>query len=137
MRPSRYIRPLVIMLGLAMPVTACVLATGALLTARSSGAGDAFGAAFLLIYFWGAVTGSAVSFLHSAMVSRSAATTPSRSALLGLGLGIVAGALTPTMFTGLLEPIAIGLGGLTGMLYGLLVEVLPYSPAGQAPRART
>jgi hypothetical protein len=113
-----------LMLGLAMPVVAVGFALSGLLLHKSSGVGDAFGGAFLLLYVWGALTGSAVSLLHSVLVNSSSSRVSLQSAILGLALGAAAGAITPTMFTGLFNGVAIVLGGLTGLLYGILVGIL-------------
>jgi len=97
-RLTRYISGLIVMLGVAMPAGALLLATGSLLTGTSSGVSDAFGGAIILMYIWGVISGMVVSLMHSLLSSSRPPVV--QSMLVGAVLGLVAGAATPTMFTG-------------------------------------
>lgn len=127
---SLYIRRLVAMLLIALPVTTVVLALAGIVQRSTSDAGDAFGGALVLVYVWGAITASLVSVAHTLLTQREFG---SRNASIAVGvvLGLVGGALTPTAFTGFFLPTAILLGGLTGLVYGLVVEQVPFKSAGQ------
>lgn len=121
-----YFRRLLVMLLLAMPLTSALLALSGSLRHSSDGALNTLGGALLLVYVWGAITGSILSAVHTTITRRSGGAVLS-SVGLGVLLGLLAGALTPTPFTGLFLPTAIALGGTTGLLYALLVETLPFA----------
>lgn len=119
---SLYLRRLAVMLGVAMPATAVLLF--ALELAEGAGR-DAFSVAMGaggLVYVWGAITGTVASLLHTVLVRRRAG-GGAFSVIVGTGFGLIGGGLTPTLFTGILEPVAIGLGGFAGLVYGAIVAL--------------
>jgi hypothetical protein len=115
-----YFRRLAVMLGIAMPVTVVLLGTVELAGGDGRDALSVAGGAAGLVYVWGVVTGTVVSLAHTALLSRKGGST-AFSVVLGLVLGLLGGAVTPTVFTGMLEPAAIGLGGFAGLVYGCIV----------------
>lgn len=123
MTVSDYVKRLAIMVCLAMPCTVVALTIVELRNSSERGQGlwSAVGGAAFLVYVWGVVTAIAVSVAHTyAMhsVSRgSLVLALAAGALLGLG----AGAVTPTAFTGILNVNAILWGGFTGLVYAAIV----------------
>jgi hypothetical protein len=115
-----YIRRLGTMLGIAMPATALLLTSVELAGAHDRGPLNVAGGAVVLVYLWGAVTGTVVSLVHTALL-RDIGNQRLLSIVLGTLFGLIGGALTPTFFTGLFEPAAIALGGFAGLVYGSIV----------------
>lgn len=122
-----YIRRVLIMVLGAMPITVLVLSALELSRGIDRGVFDTAGGAAGLVYVWGVVTGGALSLVHTALM-QSGGFYLTRSMLLGALLGVGFGAITPTLFTGLLEPAAMALGALTGASYGFLVTRLSGKP---------
>jgi|SRR5690606_1233748 len=117
-----FIRRSALMLFLALPTGAVALTVFERLRhGRSEDFLDLLGGAFFLVYVWGGVTGILLSVVHTMATSGR---SPLLSIVLGVLLGFVAGALTPTFATGLLHPPAILLGGLIGGVYAVLVSVI-------------
>jgi hypothetical protein len=119
-----YMKRTALMLFVAMPLVALGLAAVELTdaSARAEGIFSVIGGAFVVVYFWGMLTGVVVSLAHTALVRLT------RSGLLGsLGLGALlgaaGGALTPTFFTGVMDPSTILAGGVVGIVFGLLGSV--------------
>jgi hypothetical protein len=117
---SLYFRRLAVMLGIAMPATAMLLATLELAGGPGRDALSVAGGAAGLVYVWGAITGAIVSLAHTALLRRWGGGAVF-SVVLGAVLGLIGGGLTPTLFTGMLEPTAIALGGFAGLVYGCIV----------------
>ena len=122
---SVYLRRLAVMLFLAMPLTALGLAVA--MGVDRSGVSEGIVSRFIeylgFIFVWGGLTAIPLSLLHTALtrtkwMDRSAAT------ICGAILGAVVGACTPTAFTGLMNPQAVVIGTVVGVLYGLLVSSL-------------
>jgi predicted membrane channel-forming protein YqfA (hemolysin III family) len=120
------------MLLIAMPISVVVLATVGLSRGVTTGVSDALSGAIVLVYMWGAVTAALASVMHTA-VTNLRPSSRIFSIAVGLIFGLIAGALTPTPFTGLVTPAAILLGGLTGLVYAVLVEALPFTTRSRAP----
>lgn len=127
---SLYLRRLVAMLLVALPITTVVLALAGIVRRSTSDAADAFGGALVLVYVWGAITASVVSLTHT-LLTQHRLGSRNASVAVGLILGMVGGALTPTTYTGFFLPTAILLGGLTGLVYALVVEQQPFTSNGQ------
>lgn len=120
-----YVRNLVVMMLGAMPLGAIGLAIGVWLMVESQpadGLGETIAQAFLLVYVWGGLLAIPTSLVHTAVVRARARDTRVESLVLGLALGGIAGACTPTLLTGLLNPAAIAVGALIGVVYGATVH---------------
>ncbi len=126
MKWSESVKRLLTMLFVAMPLTALVLTLVEMShkAGRSDGVVRTFEEALVMVYLWGVVTAALLSLAHTYVMH----VLPQRSLLLsviaGTILGAAAGAVTPTVFTGFLNPDAILWGAFTGLVYAVLVSGL-------------
>jgi hypothetical protein len=128
---SDYLKRLAIMILVAMPCTVLALTLVQMRdeSARSEGMWSVFGGAAFLVYIWGIVTAILLSFSHAYIVHAFARGSIALSLVAGVLLGLIAGAATPTAFTGFLNPNAILWGGFTGLVYAaIIVRVFPSAP---------
>ena len=123
---ASYLKRVLVMLLIAMPFTAILLATVETLAGNRSSSrfGDNLAGAVGLVYVWGAVTATLLSIVHSALVATETVRSTTSSIILSTILGAMVGAATPTLFTGFMHPPAIALGAITGVVYGLLVAFM-------------
>jgi hypothetical protein len=70
-----------------------------------------------MVYVWGILTGILVSVLHTFALNRFSQGGLLVSLFLGGVIGAAGGTLTPTAFTGLLDPVTTGWGFFTGVVY--------------------
>ncbi len=123
---SGYVKRAAVMLFVAMPLTAVAVGLAELLdpVSRAEGAASVLGGALGMVYVWGALSGLAVSLLHTA-AWRAIHLRPPVSIAAAFILAIVGGALTPTLFTGLMHGPTILWAGFAGVVYGILERRLP------------
>jgi len=115
-----YLRRVAVMLGLAMPSAIMLLAILELSGGTEESVYSIAVGAAGLVYIWGVITGTVVSLAHTSLLRVSEGGT-TFSILGGALLGAIGGGCTPTLFTGLFEPAAIGLGSFAGLVYGSIV----------------
>lgn len=130
-----YLRRLVILFVIVLPIMTATLALGGVLSGavpRSYPLKHLLSESLSFVTFFGALTGPLFSVVHT-FLSRRLSRSGVYDILLGTGLGAVTGALTPTMFTGLLHPPAILLGFVGGAAYGFIAPSLsPEDPSKAA-----
>lgn len=121
-----YLRRLVILFIIVLPIMTVALAVGGVLSGavpRSYPLEHLLSESLSFVTFFGALTSPLFSVAHT-FLSRRFARSGVYDVLLGTALGTVTGALTPTIFTGLLHPPAIFLGALGGTAYGFIAPSL-------------
>lgn len=118
---GHYLKRVLLMLAVALPAGALVLTSVELTRPHNDGPLDVFGGALMLVYVWGAITGTVASLVHTAVISRAGQVRRSVVLITGVLIGAVAGGLTPTFFTGILEPAGVGLGSCVGLVYATVL----------------
>lgn len=119
-----YLKRIAVMIFIAMPVTALAFALVELRheAGRSDGVWNVVAGAFGLVYVWGILTAIPLSLLHTVAMRGLGFSSLAMAALLGMVLGLLAGAVTPTFFTGFFNLAAIVWGGFTGVVYAVIVS---------------
>ncbi|MEJ7810778.1 MAG: hypothetical protein WKG32_10255 [Gemmatimonadaceae bacterium] len=132
-RGSIYARRLRLLVGRVLPVASATAAAAALangLIAGHLGAAEVAGSSFLAFvtcYLAGLPTAGLASLVHTKVARTLGRETTSSSALLGVGIGVVAGLATPwfiPVFGDTAIPLVagmVGAGGTVGGVYGWLV----------------
>ncbi|MGH7718858.1 MAG: hypothetical protein ACREON_08465 [Gemmatimonadaceae bacterium] len=123
---SDYLKRLAIMILVVMPCTVLALPLVQLRdeSARSEGIWSVLGGAAFLVYIWGIVTAILLSFAHTYIMHALGRESVAPSLMAGVLLGLIAGAATPTAFTGFLNHNTILWGGFTGLVYAAIVARL-------------
>ncbi|MFN2398535.1 MAG: hypothetical protein ABR543_07810 [Gemmatimonadaceae bacterium] len=121
-----YLKRIAIMSLVAMPCTVLMFTLVQMRdeSARAEGVVNTLGAATFLVYIWGIVTGILLSLAHTYIADSLARGSMVMSVIAAVLLGLAAGAVTPTAFTGFLNPHAILWGGFTGLIYAAIVSRL-------------
>ena len=121
----RYAWNVLILLCVSMPLGALLLALVQLVTIptqRLDGVMQTALQALVHVYIWGGLTAMPMSLAHSMFLRAIFTPRLVPSLLLGIALGLVAGALTPTVFSGLFDVRSTLVGGFIGGLYGAMVH---------------
>ena len=126
-----YLRNCGVMICVAMPLGAVGLAIVTLLVVpvqAADGLLASIGQALTFVYFWGIVTAVPTSLAHTALLRARATSWGMGGIAVATVLGGIAGAITPTFFTGIWHWPAIVVGAGIGAAYGGIVRVLRGRP---------
>lgn len=121
---SDYLKRLAIMLLVAMPCTVLALTLVQMRddSVRSEGMWSVLGGTVFLVYIWGIATAVLSSVAHTYIVHAFGRGSVALPLMTGVLLGLMAGAITPTAFTGFLNPNTIFWGGFTGLVYATIIS---------------
>lgn len=121
-----YLRRVGLMVLGAMPCTVVAITLLEMRhpSARVQGIPQVIGGAVFMVYVWGILTGILVSVLHTFALNSFSQGVLLASLFLGGVIGAAGGALTPTAFTGLLNPATIGWGFFTGVVYAAITWIV-------------